>query len=52
MDTRPKRVTMEDFERRIMEVNADDWYIPECSLEWIAEMEYSIYEQECNDELE
>lgn len=44
-----KLVTMEEFERRLMEVNDDDWYVPDCSLDWIAVMEYGIYQRECDE---
>lgn len=44
--------TMEGFERDLCERNDDDWYVPDCSLEYIAVTEYRIYERECAEEYE
>ena len=39
--------TMEQFERELMDRNDDDWFVPDASLDYIAVVEYRIYEMEC-----
>ena len=38
---------MEQFERELMDCNDDDWYVPDASLDYVAKVEYRIYEREC-----
>ena len=44
--------SMEEFERELCDRNDDDWFVPQCSLDWIAEIEYNIYMRECGEERE
>lgn len=38
---------MAEYERMLCEHNDDDWYVPDCCLDMIGELEYRIYEREC-----
>lgn len=42
-------VTMEQFEKDLCERNDDDWFVPDYSMDYIAETEYKIYMRECAD---
>ena len=35
-----------------MERNDDDWFVPDCSLDYIGEVEYKMYLKECAEEYE
>ena len=41
--------TMEQYERKLMDANDDDWYVPDCSLDYIGVHEYRIYLRECGE---
>ena len=38
---------MAEYEKMLFERNDDDWFVPDCSLDHIAEIEYRMYEREC-----
>lgn len=38
---------MAEYEKMLCDRNDDDWFVPDCSLDHIAEIEYRIYEREC-----
>ena len=41
------RDEMAEYEKTLCERNDDDWYVPDCCLDMIGELEYKIYEREC-----
>ena len=41
------RDEMAEYEKMLCDKNDDDWYVSDCCLGMISEMEYKIYEREC-----
>lgn len=43
------RDKMAEYEKVLCERNDDDWFVPDCCLDMIGELEYRIYERECEE---
>lgn len=41
------RDEMAEYEKTFCETSENDWYVPDCCLDMIGELEYRIYEREC-----
>ena len=41
------RDEMAEYEKMLCEQNEDDWYVPDCCLDFLGEIEYRTYEKEC-----
>lgn len=43
------RDKMAECEKTFCKTSENDWYVPDCCLDMIGEMEYMIYERECEE---
>ena len=41
------RDQMAEYEKAFCECSDDDWYVSDCCLDFLGEIEYRIYEKEC-----